>query len=1097
MNETSQQATPGDSSTAALQAFIDRTVRRVRTAGTTGTLNITTPLTGVDAHRLTERLLDLGIFAPVVLAERGLRGIDPEAEAKSLGVTPGQATTLYQAAVDALEPEARESIEAAVRAPKGKGQLPPDHPEVLEVIRRLRHEERILPPWEVDKVFPDVRRWVFLPLGPVKAVDHRPKLGPARDQGQRPTCTSFGATAVAEALEYLRDRRPGPRNLSEEFLWWYSKNGALITGGGYDCRAALYHYQQNGTCPESLLPYSGRQINSNHAHVPIPDDAMDRARDYRQPAYVGLVERDVASVKRVLESGRCVAFASDTHGWNTATGVITLPDPPLETFGAGHCTTIIGYIDRDDLPENHGGGYFIVRNSWGGVDSPTHVMGPEYGGHLLMPYGWYSQYTFSPITLGPEQAAPDAEAGRAWRAEYFDNRSLRGLPAHVETVPDVEFDWGSGGPFRLNINWFGNWSLPIPPFDNFSARFSQVRRMRSGWYRFTLRGDDGLRLWVDDRLVINAWKNQPTMTYSTEHYVTGGDHVLRVEYFEASGLARIDLDIEAINLHYELFSNAELAGAPSAEFDDCMTDLEWRHAPPVATSSSDGRFSLRATGRKEFAAGMYRFHARHTGGCRMWLGGTLVLDDWDGTNPLGAPVTVAAGTHDLRVEFRHTTPIPASDARSYYRAALAFDWAEEAWKGRIYRDPDRQAIEAAGWPNVDSHYEGYRTQSLTGDAVLTYDYSVNAPSGATYWIVDGAAYMLTFPTRVSFGEGIPGGTVITDQTTHLSAHFSRRLYVPRTGRYQVSLGSDEAFRVAVDGLQVLEHRAGQSDPFAADVHLEAGVHDVSFEYADTAWSSVLSFELRPADWSVQYYTGTDLQTYHASTLVAGLERLVSDRPPTLGAVHWSARASRQLWLPVGRFRVTVKADDGVRVKFGGTTVIDAWRGQAPTTYTAHVEHSGGPVWVEVEYFQAGGGAVLEFDVTPDGFLGEYYRGVDLGAIPAGTWERKPPIAYRFEPVLDFDWGETGRLPRIGSDRFSARWWGSVDLPTGRWAFRLTSDDGVRLFLDDRLLIDRWQDQPGTTTEAVVDLAGAHRDLRVEYYERSGKAKCRLEMVRTF
>ena len=108
----------------------------------------------------------------------------------------------------------------------------------------------------------------------------------------------------------------------------------------------------------------------------------------------------------------------------------------------------------------------------------------------------------------------------------------------------------------------------------------------------------------------------------------------------------------------------------------------------------------------------------------------------------------------------------------------------------------------------------------------------------------------------------------------------------------------------------------------------------------------------------------------------------------------------------------------------------------------------------MEYFQGNRGASFSFDLVPDGFLGEYYRGVTLDAPTSGGWERTPPAAYRFEPVIDFDWGDTGRLSRVGSDRFSARWWGSVELPVGRWAFDVTSDDGVRLFLDDRLLIDR-------------------------------------------
>jgi len=722
-------------------------------------------------------------------------------------------------------------------------------------------------------------------------------------------------------------------------------------------------------------------------------------------------------------------------------------------------------------------------------------MGPEYGGHLLMPYGWYRRYTHSAGTLGPLVAPEQEEAAPAWRAEYFANPSLRGIATTVDSVPDVDFDWGSGGPFTFRF--FGPVELSVPPFDGFSARFTQIRRMRAGWYRFRLRGDDGLRLWVDDRLVINAWKDQPTSTVTAEYYVSGGDHVLRVEYYEARGAANVELDITPIPFRYELFTSTDLRGVPAASYHDTMTDHEWRHAPPVASPRSNGRFSLRATGDLRFEAGRYRFHARHTGGCRIWVGDTLALDDWNGANPIGPPITLSGDVEQVRVEFRHTGQIPAADSHSYYRAALAFEWTEEAWRGRIHQDPARQAIAAAGWPNVDSLYEGFRTQSLTGDPVLTYAYGLPAPTGASYMMSDSdeVGYRVGFGNAPAFGMGIPGGNVMTPESEFFSAYLTRRVYVASSGRYQVSLSSDDAFRVTIDGLRVLERRYGGSDPFATELYLSRGVHDVTIEYADAGWGAALFFALEPANWSVSYFTGIDLQTLHSTRTVAGLERLIADRPPALGSADWSAHATRQLWLPVGRYRVTARADDGVRVRVDGRSVLDGWRVQSPSTYTAHFEHDGGPVDIEVEYFQGSGGALLQFEITPDGFLGEYYRGVELER--ATDWERNPPVAYRFEPSIDFDWGQTGRHPRIGSDAFSARWWGSVALPVGRWALRLRSDDGVRLFLDDRLLIDRWRDQPATTSEAIVDLAGARRDLRIEYYERGGSATCRLELERLF
>ena len=299
------------------------------------------------------------------------------------------------------------------------------------------------------------------------------------------------------------------------------------------------------------------------------------------------------------------------------------------------------------------GGYFIVRNSWGQANSTANLMGPDYGGHLLMPYGWYRRYTWSTYTL--DDAEETSESARPWRAEFFRNRSLSGTPDLESTAADVDFDWNTGSPFEIPIPFIG--MIDLGPKDDFSARFTQVRRFRPGWHRFRLRGDDGVRLWVDDRLVINQWKDQPASTSVAEHYLTGGDHVLRVEYYERGGLAEVELDVEPVEFHYELFANTSLAGSPAVTFDDTMTDLEWRHAPPVGTSPADGLFSVRATGQKAFDAGHYRFHARRTGGCRIWVDNVLVLDDWAGTNPHGAPVAVAGGTHTVSVHYRNLVPL--------------------------------------------------------------------------------------------------------------------------------------------------------------------------------------------------------------------------------------------------------------------------------------------------------------------------------------------------------------------------------------------------------------------------------------------------------
>ena len=385
-------------------------------------------------ERIAQSFEKRGVFSKEVLAERAINGVNISEEAEKLDVSPMTLGVIYDNAIQSLDDSTRLELQKRRDTFYGLGELDPNDPDYknnvallgIDKIRKVSIDE--IKKWKEIPFIP-----FLIPKGPINAVDHRPFLGNARNQGGRGTCTAFGSTVVAEALEFLRDSRPGPRDFAEQLVFWYSKSGQLHTGGGYGCGAALRHHSEYGTCEEFYFPYNTSQIATNHAQVPMSDEAMDRAQFYRTSEVVSLPARDVEAVKDVLRSGRCIGIIHDATDWNTTTGTYTMPDP-LDSKGVGgnHCTAIIGFIDRDDLPAEMGGGYFIERNSYGGANSTTNVMGPEYGGHLLMPYGWYSRYSHSAYTLADDQRR--AENEREWLVEYYENRSLSGAPIESKKV---------------------------------------------------------------------------------------------------------------------------------------------------------------------------------------------------------------------------------------------------------------------------------------------------------------------------------------------------------------------------------------------------------------------------------------------------------------------------------------------------------------------------------------------------------------------------------------------------------------------------------------------------------------------------------------
>ncbi|HET9276335.1 MAG TPA: NosD domain-containing protein [Gemmatimonadales bacterium] len=101
-----------------------------------------------------------------------------------------------------------------------------------------------------------------------------------------------------------------------------------------------------------------------------------------------------------------------------------------------------------------------------------------------------------------------------------------------------------------------------------------------------------------------------------------------------------------------------------------------------------------------------------------------------------------------------------------------------------------------------------------------------------------------------------------------------------------------------------------------------------------------------------------------------------------------------------------------------------------------------------------------------------------------------PVAARREPFLDWQWYRPS-FPGVPAERYAVTAEGRVTLPPGEYELVTISDDGVRVFVDDRLVIDNW-----SLHESAVDRVplepGAHR-LRVEYFQVGGWAELRVDV----
>jgi len=118
-----------------------------------------------------------------------------------------------------------------------------------------------------------------------------------------------------------------------------------------------------------------------------------------------------------------------------------------------------------------------------------------------------------------------------------------------------------------------------------------------------------------------------------------------------------------------------------------------------------------------------------------------------------------------------------------------------------------------------------------------------------------------------------------------------------------------------------------------------------------------------------------------------------------------------------------------------------------------------------------------------GVKAEYFPGIEL----AGS-----PVATRTENAIDHSWGSSEVAGGL-SDSVSARWTADLKAPfTETYQLITTTDDGVRLWLDGRRVINNWTNHGSTDDVATVDLvAGQFHRLRMEWYESGGSATALL------
>lgn len=414
----------------------------------------------------------------------------------------------------------------------------------------------------------------------------------------------------------------------------------------------------------------------------------------------------------------------------------------------------------------------LVIDDWrdGGRRQVTAEHRMTAGSHTLR-VEYYERSGVAVARFGWEDVTP---ATSGWKGEYWSNANLSGDPALVRTDKDVAFDWGQKGPGGTI------------PSDNFSARWTRRATFDAGSYRFHILVDDGVRLWVDDQLILDSWTDHDSAQMTVNYVFTQGTHTLKVEYYERIGNARIWVWWEkaAVSAYPEwkgeYWNNRTLSGDAVLVRNDRDINFDWGQGSPSSSLPVDN-FSARWTRKVPLENGLYRFHILADDGIRLWIDGQLRYDAWrdQEARDMTLDLSLTKGTHEVKVE--------------YY---------EDGGGARVHVWWER--ISAPTYPDWKGEY--WKNRDLNGSPALVR----NDPSVNFDWASDAPAV------------GLP--------SDNFSARWSRQVTFS-SGRYRFYALADDGIRVRLNDTAIINewHDSDGQKVYTADVSID-GTRNVVIEY---------------------------------------------------------------------------------------------------------------------------------------------------------------------------------------------------------------------------------------------------------------------------
>ena len=374
-----------------------------------------------------------------------------------------------------------------------------------------------------------------------------------------------------------------------------------------------------------------------------------------------------------------------------------------------------------------------------------------------------------------------------WYGDYYANTTFDGDPVYTIEERRLDFDWGNGAPSDL-------------PADDFAVRWTGWWRFEAGEYTFFLDHDDGVRLWLDDDLLIDRWEKGIASHQATVSFAEEGLHLLVLEYFEATGQAYVRLRWRRTDLYPqwqgEYYIEPWVENGHVGSQTSSAIQFDWGDGCPTLVQPHCDSFSISWTARPLFEAGTHRLFLYADEGYQLYVDGHKVQEGgwYDGQE---------GGSEDA---------VYVLEVGGIEQHTITYNFHDRGGPA-----------EARFWPVYMEH------------PTWLVEFFANIELNGSPQITDPDGYKIFF----DWGLGKPREAM--PSADNFSVRWTGQRYF-HAGCYRFGLFADDGVRLWVDGdLLVDQWHDGRAEYHSPVTCLSTGYHPVIVEYYDHTGEAEIRF----------------------------------------------------------------------------------------------------------------------------------------------------------------------------------------------------------------------------------------------------------------